>query len=254
MALNLSALSFLEKERLFKTLRTSITHHSNALEGLSLSFGETKTLLESGRTAHNKPIHEQLIILGFANAYDAIIREASNPNRLLDTAFIKDIHYLVFEDALKTMPHLIPKPIGAFRSNEARIVGSSVEITLPHLISQELENLLFKYPSNNLNLEQIALFHARFEQIHPFSDGNGRTGRLIMAYQTIQNDLIPPLILNEQRTEYLNLLEKCQVQDNSKEFAHFLQLCQQQSLELIRKTQEISSENQMNSKHRRGRR
>lgn len=103
MALNLSALSFLEKERLFKTLHTSITHHSNALEGLSLSFGETKTLLESGRTAHNKPIHEQLIILGFANAYDAIIREASNPNRLLDTAFIKDIHYLVFEDALKTM-------------------------------------------------------------------------------------------------------------------------------------------------------
>lgn len=52
----LSQLSVLERERFFKTLRINITHHSNAIEGLTLSFGETKTLLESGKTANNKPL------------------------------------------------------------------------------------------------------------------------------------------------------------------------------------------------------
>ena len=103
----LSQLSVLERERLFKTLRINITHHSNAIEGLTLSFGETKALLESGKTANNKPIDEQLVVLGFANAYDVIIREASDKSRILESSFIKDIHYLIFENAFKVMLHLV---------------------------------------------------------------------------------------------------------------------------------------------------
>lgn len=229
----LSQLSVLERERLFKTLRINITHHSNAIEGLTLSFGETKTLLESGKTANNKPLDEQLVVWGFANAYDVIIREASDKSRILESSFIKDIHYLIFENAFKVMPHLVAKPIGAFKTNQAKIIGLQVKLTLPHLIAQELENLLFLYPSNALSLEQIAYFHISFEKVHPFSDGNGRTGRLIMTYQAIQNDFIPPLIINEQRKAYLELLEQCQMQNDITAFTLFLQECQAQSLALI---------------------
>jgi Fic family protein len=79
----LSTLSLKEREELFRQLRISITHHSNAIEGTTLSFGETKELLEHGHTAGDKPIAEQLVILGFAKAYDVIIREASNQNNII---------------------------------------------------------------------------------------------------------------------------------------------------------------------------
>ena len=204
----LSELTLLEREKLFRTLRISITHHSNAIEGISLSYGETKTLLETGKTANNKPIDEQLIILGFAEAYDVVIREANDRSKILDSSFIKDLHYLIFSKAQSVNPHLVRKPIGAYRSDEARIVGSSVELTSPNLISQEIDNLLYRFPSNKLTLEQIAEFHAHYEKIHPFADGNGRTGRLLMSFQCIQNDYIPPLIENENRESYLMVLRQ----------------------------------------------
>lgn len=204
----LSELTLLEREKLFRTLRISITHHSNAIEGISLSYGETKTLLETGKTANNKPIDEQLIILGFAEAYDVVIREANDRSKMLDSSFIKDLHYLIFSKAQSVNPHLVRKPIGAYRSDEARIVGSSVELTSPNLISQEIDNLLYRFPSNKLTLEQIAEFHAHYEKIHPFADGNGRTGRLLMSFQCIQNDYIPPLIENENRESYLMVLRQ----------------------------------------------
>lgn len=237
----LNNLSLLQREELFKTLRISITHHSNAIEGITLSYGETKTLLETGRTANNKPIDEQLIILGFAEAYDVIIREANDKTKILDSSFIKDLHYLIFSNAQKVNPHLIRKPIGAYRTDEARIVGASVELILPHKISQEIENLLYRFPSNQLNLEQIAEFHALFERIHPFVDGNGRTGRLLMSFQCIQNNLIPPLIENDNRGKYLECLESCQINNDFKEFALFLEYCQMRSLELIGQIQQDSN-------------
>lgn len=230
---SLSELSLLQREELFKTLRISITHHSNALEGISLNYGETKTLLETGKTAHNKSIDEQLIILGFAEAYDVIIREANDKSKILDSSFIKDLHYLIFSNAYKINPSFVRKPIGAYRSDDVKIVGSNIKLTLPHLISQEIDNLLYQFPSNQLNLEQIAKFHAIFEKIHPFADGNGRTGRLLMSFQCIQNDLIPPLIENEKRDEYLTCLNALQVSNDVKKFVTFLEHCQARSLNLI---------------------
>ncbi len=231
---SLSELSLLQREELFKTLRVSITHHSNALEGISLNYGETKTLLETGKTAHNKPIDEQLIILGFAEAYDMIIREANDKSKILDSSFIKDLHYLIFSNAYKINPNFVRKPIGAYRSNDAKIIGSNIKLTLPHLILQEIDNLLYRFPSNQLNLEQIAQFHAIFERIHPFADGNGRTGRLLMSFQCIQNDLIPPLIENESRDEYLSCLNASQISNDIKKFITFLEFCQTKSLNLIK--------------------
>jgi len=57
-----------------------------------------------------------------------------------------------------------------------------------------------------MSLEDIAEFHILFERVHPFADGNGRVGRLIMAFQAIQNNIVPPLIENEYRSEYLTAM------------------------------------------------
>ena len=229
----LSELSLKQREILFKTLRITLTHHSNALEGSTLSFGETKMLLEKGVTANGKPISEQLITLGFADGYDTVIREANNRNLELTSAFIKDLHGIIFDYANKVCPEYVRKPVGAYRFENAEISGSSISLCDPALISQKLENLLCRFPSNSMTMAEIAEFHAGFEQIHPFADGNGRVGRLLIAFQSIQNDLIPPLVKIENRDNYLSLLEKAQSSHDFSKLASFLKKCQEQSLNFI---------------------
>ena len=202
----LNELSLKQREELFRQLRISITHHSNAMEGTTLSFGETKELLELGRTAGHKPLGEQLVILGFAKAYDVIVREATNKENIIDSSFIKDIHAIMFENALKVAPEYVSKPIGAYRLDERYIKGVDIKLSAPNKISNDIENLLYRFHSNNMSLLDIAEFHILFERIHPFSDGNGRVGRLIMAFQAIQNNIVPPLIENEHRDEYLTAI------------------------------------------------
>ena len=202
----LNELTLKQREELFRQLRISITHHSNAMEGTTLSFGETKELLEHGNTAGDKPLSEQLVILGFAKAYDVIIREATNPYNVIDSSFVKDIHAIMFEDALQVSSEYISKPIGAYRLDERYIKGVDIKLSLPHMISNDIENLFYKFKSNEMSLLDISDFHIEFEKIHPFADGNGRVGRLLMAYQAIQNNIVPPLIVNEHRDEYLTAI------------------------------------------------
>ena len=223
----LNTLTLKQREELFRQLRVSITHHSNAMEGTTLSFGETKELLEHGNTAGDKPLHEQLIILGFAKAYDVIVREASNAYTLVDSSFIKDIHAIMFEDALQVSPSFVAKPIGAYRLDERYIKGVNIKLSAPHQISNDIENLFYRFKSNEMSLEDIAEFHILFERVHPFADGNGRVGRLLMAYQAIQNNMIPPLIENEHRGEYLEVI------NDSKKLTPFLEKSIQKSLNLI---------------------
>jgi Fic family protein len=223
----LNKLSLKQREKLFRQLCISITYHSNAIEGTTLSFEETKELLELGHTAGHKPLGEQLVILGFAKAYDVIVREAANPNNIIDSSFIKDIHAIMFEDALKVAPEFVSKPIGAYRLDERYIKGVDIKLSAPHQISNDMENLLYRFKSNNMNLEDIAEFHILFEKIHPFADGNGRVGRLLMAYQAIQNNIVPPLIKNESRDEYLKAI------NNKDDLLDFLEESIKKSLELI---------------------
>ena len=133
----LSELTLKQREELFRQLRISITYHSNAIEGTTLSYGETKELLELGHTAGHKPIGEQLVILGFAKAYDVIIREAANKEGLMDSHFIKDSHTILFEDALRITPAYISKPVGAYRTDERYIKGVSVKLSAPNMIAND---------------------------------------------------------------------------------------------------------------------
>ena len=226
--MQLNNLSLKQREKLFRELRVSITHHSNAIEGTTLSFGETRELLEFGYTANHKPLGEQLVILGFAKAYDVVIREASNPANVINSDFIKDIHTIMFEDALKVALEFVTKPIGAYRVDERYIKGVDIKLSSPNMISQEIENLLFRFESNSMSLTDIAEFHILFEKIHPFADGNGRVGRLLMAYQAIQNNYIPPLITNDSRSEYLKVI------NDKNELSKFLKDSIYKSLELLK--------------------
>ena len=220
----LTQLSAVERRELFNYLRIAITHHSNRMEGTTLDYGETKRLLELGETAPNKTLSDHLVILGFADAFDEVVYQASS-HQPITSSLIKDPHALLFRKAMAVAPDKVEKPIGAYRRDERRITGLDKSLSPPHQISNHLENLLFS--SKVETLEDIAKFHIDFELIHPFADGNGRVGRLIMTYQSIQNDLIPPLIQNEHRQEYLASLL------NVDDHTEFLYKAQQQSYQYL---------------------
>ncbi len=78
-----------------------------------------------------------------------------------------------------------------------------------------------------MSLEDITEFHILFERVHPFADGNGRVGRLIMAFQAIQNNIVPPLIENDHRSEYLQAI------NDKKELFKFIEESIEHSMELI---------------------
>lgn len=221
---NLSELSIIERNSMFSTLRVEITHHSNKIEGTTLSYGETKKLLEDGITAPNKPLSDHLVILGFANAYDEIVRSSYSTSKIT-SSFIKDIHTLIFNEALRVCPDKVERPIGAYRQDFRTIKGVDIELSSPVMIHQDLENLLFR--ESPKSIDEIAKFHIEFERIHPFADGNGRVGRLLMTRQFIQNDLIPPLIRDTFRANYLESMN-----DESK-LARFLQAAQMESYNII---------------------
>lgn len=223
----LGSLSLKEHESLFRDLRILITYYSNAMEGTTLSYGETKELLEHGITAAGKPLGEQLVILGFAKAYDVVIREAFNKEMKFNAGYIKDLHAIMFEDALQVAPEYVSKPIGAYRLDDRYIKGVDVKLSPPSMISQHIDNLLYQYQIGSMTLLEISEFHIEFELIHPFADGNGRIGRLLMAHQAIANDLIPPLIENDHRREYLDALA------NAVELETFMEMSIVKSMELL---------------------
>lgn len=222
----LSELTTIQKNNLYRSLRVSITHHSSAIEGLTLTFGETKRLLESGITAPNKPLHEQLVLLGFADAFDFVVREAENSGHDFNDAFIKDIHAILFDKTLKISPERIERPIGAWRKDERQILGVDIQLSSPKHINQDIGNLLYR-TQVAMDLRAIADFHISFERIHPFADGNGRVGRLLMIYQAIRNDYLPPLITNDHREEYLISL------NNIDAHAQFIESAIEETMELV---------------------
>lgn len=139
---------------------------------------------------------------------------------------IKDIHYALFAKSLGVSPERTERPVGAWRTDERRIKGFDASLSLPKAINQDIENLLYQF-NTKMDLQDIAKFHIMFERIHPFADGNGRVGRLIMAYQAIRNNYITPLILNERGKQYINSFE-----DSSK-MTEYLKECIQESLNII---------------------
>ncbi|WP_150464742.1 Fic family protein [Francisella sp. XLW-1] len=225
--MKLSDLTTIQKNDLFNTLRISLTHHSSAIEGISLTFGETKRLLEYGMTAQSKPLHEQLVVIGFASAFDFVIREASNSSSSLNSGLVKDIHAILFDKALAVSPERVERPVGSWRKDDRYIKGVDIKLSEPRAIDQHLNNLVYRY-DKSLNLNEIAKFHIDFEIIHPFADGNGRVGRLLMTYQAIKNDYIPPLILNDNRLDYLDSLA------DANRLEKFLELSIQNSVDLVR--------------------
>ena len=197
----LRPLSNAELQRLREEFIIETTYNSNAIEGNTLTLRETALILQEGITITEKPLREHLDIIGFKDAFYYII-EAASQNTPLTEATIKAIHSLVLMNDRENR--------GKYRSVPVRILGALHTPLQPYQIEPAINQLLQQYAlwkEEKHILEAIALLHLEFESIHPFIDGNGRTGRLLLNLELIKAGLLPVDIKFTDRRKYYDCFD-----------------------------------------------
>ena len=184
-----------EVERLREEFLIDFTYNSNAIEGNTLTLKETALVLE-GMTIDQKPLKDHLEAVGHRDAF-LYVQDIATKDIPLDESVIKNIHALVLMDR--------PEDKGVYRRIPVRIMGGYTEPVQPYLIEPKITELLAedKLRKETMKpIERIARFHLEFEGIHPFIDGNGRTGRLLLNLDLIRNGYPPINVKFTDRKRY----------------------------------------------------
>lgn len=183
-----------ELERLREEFSIEYTYDSNAIEGSPLTLKETALILKENITIEKKPLNFHLNAIGHNDAYYYIEKLIKEKKKLTEEEIL-NIHSLVLMDR--------PEDKGKYRNINVKILNAKVKVSPPYLIKSKIEELLNWYNSSDLEkIEKIALFHLKFEAIHPFIDGNGRTGRLILNFELMKNGYVPINIKYKDRLRY----------------------------------------------------
>ena len=190
-------------KRLREEIKLQTTYDSNAIEGSTLTLRETILVVKEGVTVGSgKPIRDVMAAQGYAAGFDAIF-DFVEGHADLSEALILSFHKYVMLGAL-------PEFCGVFRDHNVRIIGTTCKTAEYWEIPQKINDLVnwFNNPSNLLHpIEKASLFHAKYETIHPFSDGNGRTGRLLLNYMLVREGYWPVNIrYAEDRERYYEAL------------------------------------------------
>lgn len=213
-------------------LKIEWTYNSNALEGNTLTLGETAFFLREGLTSEGKPLKDFLEAKNHAEAID-FLNELVQEKTLLTEHFIKSFHQLLLTGIEYTIAKgsdgkTIHKPLtpGKYKTlpnHVLTISGNIHHYTEPEQVQIEIEKLLTWYTSRESlklsSIEKSAIFHYRFVCIHPFDDGNGRLARLLMNLILMQGGFPPCIIRNEKRRQYLMHLEKI---DKTQDYEPFI--------------------------------
>ena len=191
--------TILENEEYLKDFITRSTYNSNAIEGNKLTLAETRELLYCDMNLK-------------INADGRSINEAINHKRAMEYAFL-NIYKYISNSTIENINNIINGNIKKFFLPDC---GEKVNINL-FLNMEDYENfeknkrnyLMWDYFYDGTNIfRRIAEKYFLFEKRHPFEDGNGRTGRILINYELIQNNIVPIVIEKENKKEYLKFLEE----------------------------------------------
>lgn len=218
--LSKSMISFILKHNdVFEEFALKITYHSNSIEGSTLTLEDTADIIFNNAVIPNKTLNEHLEARNHRKAL-IFLFEQLELGVDITVEFINKLHAILMAGILDTA--------GAFRNHPVRIVGSFVPTTNHLKISQLMSNLEKKISENYKASENktlraaagikelivnIAEVHAIFEKIHPYADGNGRVGRLLMIAMLIRNNIPPAIITQETKRLYYNYLSVAQIEE-----------------------------------------
>ena len=187
-----------ELKRLQDEFLVEFTYNSNAIEGNTLTLQETALALE-GVTIDKKPLKDHLEAVGHRDAFLYVVSLVRDKVAISER-IIREIHSLVLINK--------PEDKGVYRRIPVKIMGAHHEPPQPYLVPVQMERLLADLsPDNRHIIETAALFHLDFEGIHPFVDGNGRTGRLILNLMLMQAGYPPIDMKFADRRKYYSCFD-----------------------------------------------
>lgn len=183
---------------LYHELQIRMTYNSNHIEGSQLSEEQTRLIFETSTidTQDGVPVDDILETVHHFRAIDYVIEHAED---LLSEEIIKQIHYILKHDTKDST--LSWFSVGDYKKR-ANMVGGR-ETAKPSEVAGRIKKLLKNYNAiRKVSVEDIISFHAEFEYIHPFQDGNGRVGRLIILKECLRHNIIPFLIEDKKKNFY----------------------------------------------------
>ena len=223
-------------EKLREQFSVEMTYNSNAIEGNTMTLQETFLVLKEGLTIKGKTFEEHLEVKNHSEALNYLYEIVDGSKNIqLSNKLIRDIHALV----VRTEDHAQP---GSYRTTEVRISGSQHIPTPGYQVSSEMNNFIEKFSKKSQlhPIEHAALLHHVFVSIHPFLDGNGRTGRLLMNISLMRKGYPLVILLKNDRKKYYRLLEKGRANDMNS-FVNFIAQAVERSLDLYLSAIETSS-------------
>ena len=205
--------------QILQKFRLAWTYNSNAIEGNALTYGETLTLIRQGITAKGKPFKDHQDIKGHEEAVDMLL-EMIKGNRPLNQHDVRQLHELLLvksypKSSLGDGGNYIFRTIhvGEYKRqpNHVRLPNGSTHYYAPPIeVPSRVSTLLDWYNSPSTNelhpLLVAAIFHHEFVAIHPFDDGNGRMGRILMNYILMRRGYPPIVVPLKARTRYYSVL------------------------------------------------
>lgn len=199
-------------------------HHSTAIEGNTLVLKQVEALLAEGRAVGNKELAEYLEVKGYADAADWVYNQALRPEMTggdhhITLTELRHVHTMAMGPVWEVAPHPHASPRehpGSFREHDIQpFPGGMTPPTWP-LVGPAVDSWIERvnHLRRGLDLpEQIAGLHAELERVHPFLDGNGRTGRLAVNLVLVRLGYPPAVIYKRQRTAYLEALRRADAGD-----------------------------------------
>ena len=188
-----------DRSGIYAVTSRELAYNSNKIEGSMLTENQTASLFDTGLLPVSDNVYRAKDIEEMNGHFLMFNHMLKTLDEDLSEVPIKKFHYEfksgVFEDKANGYN------IGEYKAR-ANIAGT-MQTSLPVNVSDDMKELLKWYKSNEKSLRVLALFHLRYEKIHPFQDGNGRTGRVILFREALKNDIIPPIIHDENRMEYI---------------------------------------------------
>lgn len=197
----------IENQEYLEDIITRSTYHSNAIEGSTLTYAETYAILfnDNSFKINNKEPREIYEAINHKKAMLILFDKLKNNKIDLEEQFIKQINEVINQDIKDTK---------GYRNVRVMIRGSEHIPPSPEQINNLMMYFVYNYNHDKTTdiFYKIANYHLEFESIHPFEDGNGRTGRLLINFELLKNNIPPIVIPKEERTKYFEFLRNKDVE------------------------------------------
>ena len=199
-----------------------IAYNSNKIEGSTLTEDQTASLFDTGTLSSDGELIRSKDVEETTGHFIMFNNMLKTFDEELSEELIKKYHYDlksgVFEDKANGYA------IGDYKKRANTV--SNIKVALPSEVSERMKELLQEYNFNKTHsLYDIVRFHAKYENIHPFQDGNGRTGRIIMFKECLKNNIFPFIIEDDLKGEYYKALNNAQIKND---YTPLLEFCKKE--------------------------